>query len=50
MQQIRPVDGHPPGLYRMVAPSQLENAFYEAFGIRAGDRNWLDPSDRVTIW
>ena len=27
-----------------------EKAFYEAFGIRAGDRMRLDPSDRVTIW
>lgn len=45
-----PTDGHPPGLYRMAAPSQHEKAFYEAFGIRAGDRMWLDPSDRVTIW
>ena len=50
MRQILPVDGHPPGVYRMAAPSQHEKAFYEAFGIRAGDRMWLDPSDRVTIW
>ena len=38
------------GVYRMAAPAQHEKAFYEAFGIRAGDRMWLDPSDRVTIW
>jgi predicted metalloendopeptidase len=50
MRQILPVDPHPPGVYRMAAPSQHEQAFYEAFGIRAGDRMWLDPSDRVTIW
>ena len=50
MRQILPVDGHPPGVYRMAAPSQHEKAFYEAFGIRAGDRMWLDPNDRVTIW
>ena len=50
MRQILPVDPHPPGVYRMAAPSQHEKAFYEAFGIRAGDRMWLDPSDRVTIW
>ena len=50
MRQLLPVDGHPPGVYRMAAPSQHEKAFYEAFGIRAGDRMWLDAGDRVTIW
>ncbi len=44
------VDGHPPGVYRMAATSPHEKAFYEAFAIRAGDRMWLDPDDRVTIW
>ncbi len=42
-----------PEAYRTIdgfTPSQHEKAFYEAFGIRAGDRMWLDPSDRVTIW
>ncbi|MFO1313051.1 MAG: M13 family metallopeptidase [Burkholderiales bacterium] len=50
LRQILPVDGHPRGIYRMAAPSQHEKAFYEAFGIRAGDRMWLDVRDRVTIW
>ena len=50
MRQLLPVDGHPPGVYRMAAPAQHEKGFYEAFGIRAGDRMWLDPNDRVTIW
>jgi predicted metalloendopeptidase len=31
-------------------PSQHEMGLYEAFGIRAGDRMWLDPIDRVAIW
>jgi predicted metalloendopeptidase len=50
MRQNLPTDGHPPGVYRMAAPSQHEMGFYEAFGIRAGDRMWLDPNDRVAIW
>lgn len=50
LRQLLPVDGHPPGVYRMAAPSQHEPAYYEAFGIRAGDRMWLAPGDRVTIW
>ncbi|MFO1414182.1 MAG: M13 family metallopeptidase [Burkholderiales bacterium] len=50
MRQLLPVDGHPPGVYRMAAPAQHEKGFYEAFGIRPGDRMWLDPQQRVTIW
>jgi len=50
MRQVLPTDGHPPGEYRMAAPSQHEKAFHEAFGIRTGDRMWLDVADRVTIW
>ena len=30
------------------AASQQEKAFYKACGSRAGDRMWLDASDRVT--
>jgi putative endopeptidase len=50
MRQTLPVDGHPPGVYRMAAPAQHEQAFFDAFGIRAGDRMWLEPGARVTIW
>jgi len=48
--RVLPVDGHPPGVYRMAAPSQHEQGYFDAFGIRAGDRMWLDPNDRATIW
>ena len=41
---------HPPGAYRMVAPPSNQPSFYDAFGIRAGDRMWVDPKDRVTMW
>ena len=50
LRQILPVDGHPPGVYRMLAPSQHDRSFYEAFGIRAGDAMWFDPKNRVAIW
>ena len=50
LRQTLPVDGHPPGLYRMLAPSQHEKGFYEAFGIKAGDPMWLPEKDRVAIW
>ncbi len=41
---------HPPGAYRMIAPPSNQPAFYDAFGIRAGDKMWVDPKDRVTMW
>jgi putative endopeptidase len=25
-------------------------AFYEAFGVRPGDKMWIDPKDRVEMW
>jgi len=43
-------DPHPPGLYRMVAPVINHPGFYDAFGIRAGDKMWLEPKDRVSMW
>jgi len=43
-------DPHPPGSYRMVAPARNHPGFYEAFGIRLGDKMWIDPKDRVTMW
>ncbi len=50
LRQVLPVDGHPPGLYRMVAPSQHDWSFYEAFDIRRGDPMWLDVKGRAAIW
>ncbi len=50
LKQVLPVDGHPPGVYRMVAPSQHETGFYAAFGIQPGDPLWLPEQNRVTIW
>lgn len=50
LKQVLPTDPHPPGLYRMLAPSQHEATFYEAFTISKGDPMWLDESLRVRIW
>jgi len=50
LRQITPTDPHPPGVYRMLAPSQHVPAFFEAFGIQQGDPAWLDESKRVTLW
>jgi predicted metalloendopeptidase len=43
-------DPHPPGRYRMIAPSRNVQGFYDAFGVRAGDAMWVDPAKRVDIW
>ena len=50
LKQVVPTDPHPPGVYRMAAPSQHERGFFEAFGIKAGDPMWLEEKDRVRIW
>ena len=43
-------DPHPPGAYRMVAPARNLQGFYDAFGIRPGDKMWHSPKDRVVMW
>jgi predicted metalloendopeptidase len=43
-------DPHPPGGYRMIAPSRNLQGFYDAFGVRASDAMWIDPDKRVDIW
>jgi predicted metalloendopeptidase len=50
LQQEALTDGHPPGVYRMFAPAQSVPGFYETYGIKAGDKMWLAPKDRVSIW
>jgi predicted metalloendopeptidase len=34
----------------MLAPSQHERAFFQTFGIKPGDAEWLDEKGRVRIW
>jgi predicted metalloendopeptidase len=43
-------DPHPPGRYRMIAPSRNLQGFYDAFGVRPGDAMWIEPAKRVDIW
>ena len=50
LRQVLAVDPHPPGIYRMAAPSQHHPAFYEAFGILPEDPMWLAPAQRVELW
>ncbi|WP_374174418.1 M13 family metallopeptidase [Flavobacterium tructae] len=43
-------DPHSPGMYRAVVPVQNVDAFYDAFGIKKGDKMYVDPDKRVKIW
>ncbi|OXB25476.1 endothelin-converting protein [Flavobacterium tructae] len=43
-------DPHSPGMYRAVVPVQNVDAFYDAFGIKKGDKMYVNPDKRVKIW
>ena len=42
-------NGHAPGSYRALTVRNLD-AWYDAFGVRSGDRLYLAPAARVRIW
>jgi putative endopeptidase len=44
------VDPHSPNDIRAVQPSRNMAAFHDAFSIVSGDKMYLDPADRVTLW
>ena len=41
---------HSPGNIRAIAPLRNVDAWYEAFGVKEGDANYIKPEDRVRIW
>ncbi|KQO29658.1 endothelin-converting protein [Flavobacterium sp. Leaf82] len=43
-------DPHSPGMFRAVVPIQNVDAFYQAFGIKKGDKMYIDSDKRVKIW
>jgi predicted metalloendopeptidase len=43
-------DPHSPPMFRGQVPVQNQAAFYDAFGIKEGDKMYLPPEKRVTIW
>lgn len=43
-------DVHSPGFLRVNGPFSDVPEFYTAFGIKKGDKMWLDPDKRVRIW
>jgi putative endopeptidase len=49
IQQVK-TDPHSPGQFRANGTMMNQPAFYEAFGVKQGDKMYLAPQDRVTIW
>ncbi len=43
-------DVHSPAFFRVNGPFSDVPEFYQAFHIKKGDKMWLDPDKRVTIW
>ena len=43
-------DPHSPNQARVDVPMRNIDAFYEAFGVKAGDKMYVAPTDRVRIW
>jgi putative endopeptidase len=43
-------DSHSPGMIRAIAPLRNIDAWYEAFGVKPGDKLYIAPEDRVRIW
>ncbi|RFZ92758.1 M13 family peptidase [Mucilaginibacter conchicola] len=43
-------DVHSPNFLRVNGPFSDVPEFYEAFGIKKGDKMWIDPDKRVKIW
>ena len=41
---------HSPGFVRAFAPLRNVDAWYDAFGIKEGDKLYIKPEDRVRIW
>jgi predicted metalloendopeptidase len=44
------VDPHSPGQFRATGTVKNQPAFYEAFGVKPGDKMYTAPKDRVIIW
>ena len=41
---------HSPGMVRAWAPLRNVDAWYEAFGVKEGDKSYVKPEERVRIW
>jgi predicted metalloendopeptidase len=49
LQRVK-TDPHSPGEFRANGTLRNQPGFYEAFGVKEGDKMYLAPQDRVSIW
>ena len=49
IQRIK-TDPHSPPAVRGTAPLRNQAGFYDAFGLKPGDKMYLPPEQRVNIW
>jgi putative endopeptidase len=50
LRQQLMTDSHSPGTVRAFAPLRNVDAWYDAFGVKEGDAEYVKPEDRVRIW
>ncbi|MBA2613458.1 MAG: M13 family metallopeptidase [Bacteroidetes bacterium] len=50
LKRLLTVDYHSPGYYRAFAPLSNLNEFYQAFGVKEGDKMFTPENNRVEIW
>jgi predicted metalloendopeptidase len=50
LRQYLATDSHSPGMVRAFAPLRNVDAWYDAFGVKQGDANYVKPEERVRIW
>jgi putative endopeptidase len=50
LRQYLATNTHSPGPIRAFAPLRNVDAWYEAFGVKETDKNYVKPEDRVRIW
>jgi putative endopeptidase len=43
-------DPHSPRAFRVIGPTRNIEAWYAAFGVKPGDKYYVDPAQRVSIW
>ena len=50
LRQLITTNPHSPGQVRAFAPLRNVDAWYEAFGVKEGDAEYIKPEERVRIW
>jgi putative endopeptidase len=50
LKQQLATDAHSPGAIRAFAPLRNVDLWYQAFGVKPGDKEYLPPEERVRIW